>query len=250
MVFLFCFFSRECPNFSSRAPRPAPGLSGPISAHARGERRGTDASPSLKFALIIVKIFYKIIFGGSVGRGRAASEGREGREGKPAGAAPRPAAASALRCPREFCPDGSVPPRSGPRAAAGPAGSRASPGGASVPIPLRQANIARGGGAKARRNPHRGGDHFFGVFILFGFATLDDIATATQCLTLLRLNLEEVFFSKGVLSVNRRLHFSSKKYLVLFFFITSTKLKIVLFFCISEFILVIKKKFLLHFHHS
>lgn len=146
-----------------------------------------------------------------MGRARAAAEGREG---KPAGAAPLPAASSALRRPREFRPDGSVPPGTGPRAAAGPAGSGASPGGASVPIPLCQANIARGAGAKERGDPHQGGDRFFGVFVcLFGLVcpTLDDTATATQCLTHLRLNLEEVFFSKEVLSVNRRLYFSSKK---------------------------------------
>lgn len=149
----FFFFSRECPNFSSRAPRPAPGLSGPISAHARGERRGTDASPSLKFALIIVKIFYKIIFGGSVGRGRAASEGREGREGKPAGAAPRQAAASALRYPGNSAP--TAPSR--PGAAQGRLRVRPVPGQAQEvpPSPPRSAKPTSPGEAVRRHGGTR-----------------------------------------------------------------------------------------------
>lgn len=128
--------------------------------------------------------------------------GGKGREERPAGAAPRPAAA-ALRCPGNSVP--TAPSRPGEAEGRLRSGRcRDKPGGASAPS--RSAAPASPGrrrqrGAKARGTRTKAGITFLVfLFIWFGFPTLDDAATATQCLTHLPLNLE-VYFSN---SVNRR----------------------------------------------
>lgn len=136
--------------------------------------------------------------------GRVRSQGGRGGKGRED---PRGRLRSRLRCPGNSAP--TAPSRPGrPKGGCGPAAPGASPGGAFAPIPLRQGSISRGaarcegaGGPASRR-----GSLFwcFRLFVWFGFPTLDDAATATQCLTHLRLNLKEVYFSNGVFSVNRR----------------------------------------------
>lgn len=103
--------------------------------------------------------------GGRGGKGREGKgwKGWKGWKGRPAGAAPRPAAAAALRYPREFCPDGFAP------------------------IPLCHANISASPGelpgVKATRIKAGITSAVLFVFLYlvwFGFPTLGDTATANK----------------------------------------------------------------------